>query len=387
MPEYPEVLEDVSEMFRTNYMGFASFTILIWDHFDTFDREVEHIWMTKKNLMTTLFLINRYVTPLGFIVNLFAYLSPTWTPERCSRFIRYEGSMTIIGINIVALMMFLRIKALYHRQYFVLGFVGFVGLFSFSMNAYLMTRGVAVVHNPSSGVRACTMIFDAEISTLASSSAWLPLLYDTVVLCLTLYKTLPSLKNRTTSYVMKRLFQDGLIYYSVIFAVTFVLSIMIAVAPPGIKNITAQLELLLTVAMMSRITINLKSSVHKMKNSVVRPVLPSMFTQQTHLDVASDIKIVAPGFNQTRTIETFDFGAEVPMGNLRREDHTGDIDKVGLGRAAITILTPPKKQRLSTIPQEKTDWETSAGTVTEQTRSGRSMTDSVGLETITEKRV
>jgi len=33
---------------------------------------------------------------------------------------------------------------------------------------------------------------------------------------------------------------------------------MIAVAPPGIQNITAQLELLLTVAMMSRVTIDLK---------------------------------------------------------------------------------------------------------------------------------
>lgn len=32
------------------YMGFASFTVLIWDHIDTFEREVEHIWKSKKNL-------------------------------------------------------------------------------------------------------------------------------------------------------------------------------------------------------------------------------------------------------------------------------------------------------------------------------------------------
>src|SRR6266508_935149 len=125
--------------------------------------------------------------------------------------------------------------------------------------------------------------------------------------------------------------------------------------------------------MMSRITINLKSSVYKMKNSVVRPVLPSMFTQQTHLDVASDLKIVAPGFNQTRTIEAFD----VPMGNLRKGDHTGDTDIVGQGRAAITILTPQnKKQRMSGIAQETSNWDASTGTVTagwssvNQTRTG-----------------
>ena len=60
---------------------------------------------------------------------------------------------------------------------------------------------------------------------------------------------------------MKRLLEDGLIYYtcvlaffvfgmeddekcSAIFAVTLVLTIMIVAAPPGIKNITAQYALL-----------------------------------------------------------------------------------------------------------------------------------------------
>ena len=50
-------------------------------------------------------------------------------------------------------------------------------------------------------------------SNLAASSAWLPLLYDTAVFGLTLYRTYPSLKNRNPSYIMKRLLQDGLIYY------------------------------------------------------------------------------------------------------------------------------------------------------------------------------
>lgn len=35
-------------------MGFASFTVLIWDHIITFDREVEHIWPAKKNLRACL---------------------------------------------------------------------------------------------------------------------------------------------------------------------------------------------------------------------------------------------------------------------------------------------------------------------------------------------
>lgn len=51
-------------------------------------------------------------------------------------------------------------------------------------------------------------------STIASSSAWLPLLYDSVILLLTLLKTAPLAGKDKGTYMMKRLLEDGLIYYS-----------------------------------------------------------------------------------------------------------------------------------------------------------------------------
>ena len=51
-------------------------------------------------------------------------------------------------------------------------------------------------------------------SVLASSSAWLPLLYDTVVLVLIAHKTLPALRLKNRYSIMKRLLEDGLIYYA-----------------------------------------------------------------------------------------------------------------------------------------------------------------------------
>jgi len=263
----PDVYHDNLFQFETNCVAFASFTVLIWDHIDTFVDEVEYIWKGDKKLIVYLFLLNRYLTPLGFCVNLFAYLSPTWTVERCQHFIRYEGSMTIIGIEVVALMMLIRIRGLYYHQPWVVISVGSILVALTCINAYLMTKGIAVPHRPESGVKACTMIFEPSISGLASSSAWLPLLYDTIVMLLTLYKTYPPIRKRESSYIAQRLFEDGLMYYSVIFSITLVLTIMIAVAPDGLKNITAQLELLLTVTMMSRITLNLRKSVRKRKES------------------------------------------------------------------------------------------------------------------------
>jgi hypothetical protein len=63
--------------------------------------------------------------------------------------------------------------------------------------------------------------------------------------------------------MMKRLLEDGLLYYTVIFALALVLTIMIIAAPPGLKAITAQAHHLLSVVMMSRITINLARSITK----------------------------------------------------------------------------------------------------------------------------
>jgi len=248
---------DVSEILQTRYMGFVSFTVLIWDHIITFDDEVEFVWKGSKGPLVYLFFLNRYLIPVGFIVNLVAYSLQSWPVETCRHYVRYEGSMTVIGIEVVGLMMLLRVYALYKRQSrLVIGIVAFILLVETGMNIWLLMHSMAVQH--PSGMHSCSMIYDPNISDAASASAWLPLLYDTIVLLLTLYRTVPSIRHKEAGHVVQTIFKDGLLYYSVICSVTLVLTIMIVAAEPGIKNITAQLELLLTVAMMSRITLNLK---------------------------------------------------------------------------------------------------------------------------------
>jgi len=252
-----EIGEDLSTIFSTTLVGFAGFTVLIYDHFITFGDEVQYIWQKLRGPLVYLFLINRYLIPLGFIVNLYAYLSD-WDPETCARFVRYEGSMTVTGINVVGLMMLLRIRALYNNNRMVVWPVAALLALEFGVNAWLLCYGTPVHHI---GPRyPCTMVFEARLTKIAAASAWLPLLYDTVVMGLTTYKAfqIRSLPGSFHSPILQTLLAGGMIYYSVIFSITLILAVMIAVAPPSIQNITAQLELLLTVAMMSRITIDLR---------------------------------------------------------------------------------------------------------------------------------
>ncbi|KAJ7163108.1 hypothetical protein C8R46DRAFT_1221905 [Mycena filopes] len=274
----PPILADIGDTIRTNFVGFASFTVLVWDHAITFDDEVELIWKGKKGPIIYLFIFNRYFTPLGFMVNLFAYLSPTWTVERfvlysphlhgppqltvprCTQFVKYEGVTVALAVEVVGLMMLLRINALYPTRKWIAGLLGVLLAVETGINIWLITRGEPVLHNRASGVHACSMVFDPVISSAASASAWYPLVYDSIVFALTVNRTLPAIRKKEAGSIIKKLLEDGLLYYGVIFAITFVLTFMIVGAPPGTKNICAQMEQLITVAMMSRITLSLKAA-------------------------------------------------------------------------------------------------------------------------------
>lgn len=152
-------------------------------------------------------------------------------------------------------MMLLRVVAIYKHQWAAIAPAVFLMLAWIVMTAWLLCRGEPVPH--SSGIHSCSMVFN-DPGIVASASAWLPLLYDTYVFGLTLNRTLPSIRNKQAGHIIRTLFADGLLYYSVICTINLILTAMIIGARQGVKNIAAQVELLLTVTMMSRITLNLK---------------------------------------------------------------------------------------------------------------------------------
>ncbi|KAH9961843.1 hypothetical protein BJV74DRAFT_787376, partial [Russula compacta] len=232
------------------YVGVASFTVLVWDHLITFSDEVEYIWKGGKGPAVYLFFLNRYLVPLSFIVNLWAYFRKTWS--LCSHFVRYEGALNTIGVSVVALMMFLRIRALYPRSLAIQALVLTILCTFVGVNSWLVGRGV----------REYTVLVTLTLPTIcgpiASSTAWVPLIYDTVAIFLTFKGTAKHIRSKGSSQVFRVMLNEGLLYYSVICTVSLVFTLMIIFAPPAVRNITGHL----TVTMMSRITIHLKRFAH-----------------------------------------------------------------------------------------------------------------------------
>ncbi|KAG2101519.1 hypothetical protein BD769DRAFT_1508220 [Suillus cothurnatus] len=176
VPLNAEIISEALEA-RLKSVGVFGFTLLVWDHVITFADEVEIIWGRPKTLCK----LNRYLTPIGFIVNLVAYSLPSWSiiVHRCEHFVRYEGAMTAVGIQVVGLMMFLRVRAMYRDNRYVVILVALLLFVWVAVGAWLLSHSVAVPH--SSFVHSCRMEFSDHVGDLASAWAWVPLGYDTVL--------------------------------------------------------------------------------------------------------------------------------------------------------------------------------------------------------------
>ncbi|KIK44382.1 hypothetical protein CY34DRAFT_802693 [Suillus luteus UH-Slu-Lm8-n1] len=225
---------------RAVCVAIASFTVLCWDHIITFEDEVDLIWCKPKGLLGYLFLLNRYITPLGFVVNIIALTLPTWSTESCRHFVRYEGAMVIIGVGIAQLIMLLRIYALYREHRLVTAIVipGLLFLVWVALEGYTMARSEMVPIAPQ--IHSCREVHDLPL-TLSAARAWMPLAYDSVVFAMTLWRTLPIVLNKGAGRIVIKLLTDGTLYYTVICSANLVLTVMIVREHPGQKGVTAQL--------------------------------------------------------------------------------------------------------------------------------------------------
>ncbi|KAG2145213.1 hypothetical protein DEU56DRAFT_789461 [Suillus clintonianus] len=221
------------------FVAIASFTVLCWDHMITFSDEVAFIWCKRKGPLGYLFLLNRYITPLGFVVNIVALTLPTWSTERCRNFVRYEGAMATIGVSIAQLMMLPRIHVLYGMRRLVTAIPGLLFLVWVALEAFVMARGEMVPL--AQQVHSCREVYNLPL-TLSAARSWMPLTYDLVVFAMTLWRTLPGICNGSAGRILHTLLQDGTLYYSsIICSGNLVLTVMIVRAPPGQKGIAAQL--------------------------------------------------------------------------------------------------------------------------------------------------
>ncbi|OJA21006.1 hypothetical protein AZE42_02340 [Rhizopogon vesiculosus] len=172
--------------------------------------------------------------------------------------------MATIGVGIAQLMMLLRVHALYPGHRLAIAIPALLLLAWLALQGCLMAHGEMVPNTQQD--HSCREIYDSPLA-LSVTRAWIPLAYDTVIFVMTVWRTLPSNRNRGIGRILPTLLSDGTLYYIVICSVNLILTVMIVRAPSALKGVSAQLAFFsifairLTVVMTSRVTLNLRKQV------------------------------------------------------------------------------------------------------------------------------
>lgn len=108
-----------SEVLARHYMNVAGLSLLVYDQFLSWDREMQHIWKSDAlPLIKLSFCICRYFALAGQGMNVI-YSSPSfleWKNPNCHRWLLFQMCLTYLLVCNMELIMMTRIYALYDRS-------------------------------------------------------------------------------------------------------------------------------------------------------------------------------------------------------------------------------------------------------------------------------
>ncbi|VDB99453.1 unnamed protein product [Peniophora sp. CBMAI 1063] len=254
------------DLFMIYVLQVVPITVLYYDYLLTIRDEIENYWPTHRPLswLSGLFLGTRYLTLLGFAPVLAAVL---WGREsvsrltnaflRCGFIVYYHPSLEIFLQIPVAVLCILRVYALYAQDRRVL--VGLVLLFT-----GLLAVGLALF----STVDAHPTLYYWPVAPLCGTSTnlhdgvrlaigWSTLLvFDMVIFLLTAVRAFKVWKAGRIVHVVLR---DGVMYFCALSVCNLVNIVILVVSTPLLRTAFASLTNVLSVTLISRLMLNLRS--------------------------------------------------------------------------------------------------------------------------------
>ncbi|KAG9075163.1 hypothetical protein FRC06_010241, partial [Ceratobasidium sp. 370] len=87
----------VEHLTATRYLTFAGYVVLLYDHLLTLGDEIELVWSRPGNIVSVIFLANRYTTPLVLAVDVYdkGGLARHLTTPYCRTWFIMEGYLNL----------------------------------------------------------------------------------------------------------------------------------------------------------------------------------------------------------------------------------------------------------------------------------------------------
>ncbi|PIL24131.1 hypothetical protein GSI_13883 [Ganoderma sinense ZZ0214-1] len=255
--EQPAVVTLAASIRLNNMLAIIAWSLLFYDYCLTLGTEIEHFWKRARfSAVSTLFVLNRYLTLLGqipIIVEYFVILPP----------MRYHQFYAVFNQAIVGLILIFRTYALYNRnKYMMIGLVTLglalvaATLIAGNVNTTIFTSD-AQYDEPSAV--GCNHSLTPE-QGLRNAVGWIAMLcMDTTIFILTLVKTI-RVCNHMNHGVQRVLFRDGIVYYGVLVIANAVnlFTFMGPYIDDTARGMGTTLTNTLSTTLISRICLNLR---------------------------------------------------------------------------------------------------------------------------------
>ncbi|KAF8890474.1 hypothetical protein BD779DRAFT_1438468, partial [Infundibulicybe gibba] len=232
---------------------------LYYDHLITMRREIQYLWKRPKRPSMYWFFVNRYfLFSTNILVALFSFTTfDLKLPQSCERYNLSRQTLLALNQFLVAVMMTLRIYALYGCSSRVLGSMIIIGIAPTSVSCWALSGQKNKLAQQV--VPGCHVGLSYNTS-IRLAAAWESLfVYDLIIFVLTLAKTWRAGKHvtvRTRLPVLALLLRDGAIYFAVM-ALANLANILTFYVCPFLRGGLSTFSSSICVTMMSRFMLNL----------------------------------------------------------------------------------------------------------------------------------
>ncbi|KIK70025.1 hypothetical protein GYMLUDRAFT_34453, partial [Collybiopsis luxurians FD-317 M1] len=269
-----EYIDAARQIHSIKVFAITSFVMLVYDLLLTFADEVEIIWCSERRnwtMLTALWVINRYLWPLAFVVVTVSFHDPDWSESACERYVLYPQCVRLVHVAVVGIYFIMRLYAIYERNRWVLGLCiaslsvliavktwaftdgtrlvlppGLVGCFLVpkhpSQDRFLYTYVSEVVFD--AGVFIATIMRILKFSVIGTASTMVDILYR-------------GSKN-SSSPILILFGQQGCVYFAMITLVNLLNVFLYRFAPIYEMNMLTSLSCLLSSLITSHLMLHLQ---------------------------------------------------------------------------------------------------------------------------------
>ncbi|QRV98048.1 transmembrane protein [Ceratobasidium sp. AG-Ba] len=247
--------------FASKSMFVAGVCVLLYDHILTFPEEVEYVWKQKWSAVSTMFVLNRYITPFILAVDLYdkGGLSNYLSQSFCVNWYYAETVWNLLCFGFVHAIVALRVGAIWGRPGWLsitLSVLFTIYFVSTAVIAYTLQIKVAdtVEYNPF--FRVCLVIISPYLWT-----CWIPsLIFETILFVLTVIKAREHSKANFDTPILHILYRDGVVYFAIICCCCLFNMVIWITAPLSLVALSKYFTLAIVPAMGARLVLSLRAS-------------------------------------------------------------------------------------------------------------------------------